>query len=215
VPHVHLDREGDRDLRTIVVHRLPSKLGHPGHVDEQIVLSEPQRTAVATLALSEQVQGRTDAERGKDVSRNLQTELATDHPGLLVTRQIDLAAHNHRDKLVGRGKVLVIDAGCVLGVFICGRVVRSGTLEIAEGRAAPRIEQGLDGGVGVLGRVMDLRDVVNRRDAVVELAQASEQLVDIDVLRPVDGGEFQQNVLVISRSPGRRARAVVDQDPIG
>ena len=49
--------------------------------------------------------------------------------------------------------------------------------------------QRLDGGVRVLRRVMDLRNVVHRRDAVVELAKSAEQLVDVDVLRPVDGRE--------------------------
>ena len=65
------------------------------------------------------------------------------------------------------------------------------------------------------GRVMDLRDVVHRRDARVELAQPAEQLVDVDVLRPVHRGELQQDVLEVSRAAARRARAVVDEHPVG
>ena len=58
--------------------------------------------------------------------------------------------------------------GASLRILVAGDA--AGALEIAEGGAAPGIEQRLDGGVGVLRRVMDLRDVVHRRDAVVELA---------------------------------------------
>src|SRR5580765_8715169 len=62
---------------------------------------------------------------------------------------------------------------------------------------------------------MDLRHVVDRRDAVVELGEAPEQLVDVDVLRPVHRGELQQNELEVSRAPARRARPVVDQHSVG
>ena len=61
---------------------------------------------------------------------------------------------------------LMRNASC--GILVAGHA--AGTLEIAEGGTAARIEQRLDGGVGVLGRVMDLGDVVHRRDAAVELA---------------------------------------------
>ena len=66
------------------------------------------------------------------------------------------------------------------------------TLEKAEGGAAPGIEERLDGGIRVLRRVMDLRHVVHRRDAVVELAQAAEQLVDVHVLRPYTGANVSR-----------------------
>ena len=109
---------------------------------------------------------------------------------------------------------MLFDAERILGICVFG-AVGPGTLEIAERRTTPRIEQGLDSGVGVLGRVVNLRDVVHRRDAIVELAQRTEQFVDVYVLGPVHGGELQKNVLVIGCGPGGRARAVVDQDPIG
>ena len=214
--HIHLDRDGQGDLRTLVVHRLPSKVGHPGHMDEQIVGPDPDVVVDAALAHGELVQDRTYPERREDVRRNLQTELASDRPGLRVDRrpEVDLAAHDHRDELVGRGEVLLFDAEGILGICIV-RAVGSRALEVAERRTTPRIEQGLDRSVGVLWRVVDLRDVVHGRDAVVELAQRTEQLVDVHILRPVHGGELLQNVFVIGYGPGRRARAVVDQDPIG
>ena len=81
---------------------------------------------------------------------------------------------------------LLFDAERVLRICIIGAVI-SRALEIAEGGAAPGIEQGLDGGVGMLRRVMDLRDVVHGRDAVIELAERTEQLVDVHILRPVHG----------------------------
>ena len=55
-------------------------------------------------------------------------------------------------------------------------------LEIAEHRAPARRPQALDRGVGMLRRMMDLTDVHHRRHARVDLRDAGEQFVDIDVL---------------------------------
>src|SRR5260370_37596662 len=63
--------------------------------------------------------------------------------------------------------------------------------------------------------MMDLRDVVHRRDAVIELAEPTEQLVDVHVLRPVHGGEGEENVFVVSYVPARRVRMIVDEYPVG
>jgi hypothetical protein len=52
---------------------------------------------------------------------------------------------------------------------------------------------------------MDFRDVVHCRDAVVELAEPTEQLVDVDAPRPVHRGEGEQNVMVVIDVPARRA----------
>ena len=41
MPHVHLDREGDRDLRALILDRLPRPCGLAGHVDEQVVGPDP------------------------------------------------------------------------------------------------------------------------------------------------------------------------------
>ena len=137
-------------------------------------------------------------------------ELASDLPGLLVARKVDLAAHDHGDELVARGEPLLLDADRVVRILVAGNASRA--LEIAEGGAAARIHDALDRGVGVLGRVMDLRDVVHRRDAVVELAERAEQLVDVHVLRPVHGGERQENVLEVGDVPARRAG---QEQPVG
>ncbi len=125
----------------------PGHVGHPGHVDEQVVRPERQRTAVAALALGEQVQGRADTERREDVRRNLKTELAPDQPGLLVMRKVYLAAHDHGHELVGRGEPLLLDADRVLRILVARNAARA--LEIAEGGAASCIHEALDGGVGV------------------------------------------------------------------
>src|SRR5439155_9650238 len=104
----------------------------------------------------------------------------------------------------------------VLRILVAGigaEDVGSRALEIAEGGAAPGVEQRLDGGVRMLRRVMDLRDVVHGRDAVVELRQTAEQLADVDVLRTVYGGESEENVLEVVDS-GRR-RAVEDENAVG
>ena len=57
----------------------------------------------------------------------------------------------------------------------------------------------------MLGRMVDLRDVVHRRDAVVELAERAEQLVDVHVLRAVHRREREENVLIVVDVSARRA----------
>ena len=97
------------------------------------------------------------------------SELASDRPRRLEARQVDLAAHDHRHELVVGGEVLLLDAARVGRILIAGHV--AGALEVAEDGAASRVGHSLDRRVGVLGRVMDLRDVVHRRDAAVDLAE--------------------------------------------
>src|SRR5262249_56188696 len=65
-------------------------------------------------------------------------------------------------------------------------------LEEAELGAPPGIAQSLDRRQGVLLGMMDLRDVVHRGDAGVELREPAEQLADVDVLRSVVFGEARQ-----------------------
>src|SRR5260370_40381390 len=174
-------------------------------VDEQVVGSEPQRATVAAVALGEPVEGRAHAERGQDMRRNLETEMAPDLPGLLVARKVNFAAHDPGGELVARGEPLLLDADRVVRILILGAVTDTRALAIAEGGATPRIHHSRDRGVGVRGRVMDLRDVVHRRDTVIELAERAEQLIDVHVLRPVHGSEREENVLVVIDVPARRA----------
>src|SRR5262249_5645405 len=47
------------------------------------------------------------------------------------------------------------------------------------------------------------------------LAEPAEQLVDVYVLRTVDGGELQQNELEVGRAAARRSRSVIDQHAVG
>ena len=49
------------------------------------------------------------------------------------------------DELIGRGEPLLLDAGRVGRILVAGNA--AGALEIAEGGAAPGVEQGLDGGI--------------------------------------------------------------------
>jgi hypothetical protein len=127
--------------------------------------------------------------------------------------QVHLASHDHVDELLVRREPLLLDAEGVLRILVSG--YPTGALEVAERGPAARVEQGLDGGVRVLGRVMDLRDVVHRRDSVVELGQAAEQLVDVHVLRPVHGRELLENEFEIRRIGTRGARLIVDEDAVG
>ena len=75
-----------------------------------------------------------------------------------------------------------------VGYWLPGNV--AGAFEIAEHAAPAGVDQRLDGGVGVLRRVMDLRNVEHGRHAVVELREAAEQFADVDILRPVDRREL-------------------------
>jgi hypothetical protein len=84
--------------------------------------------------------------------------------------------------------------------------------EIAEDAAAAGVAQALDGGVGMLGRVVDLAHVHHGGDARVELRDAAEQLVDVDVLRPEPLREVQQHRLVVV--PDVLGPAVVHQDRV-
>src|SRR5262245_27652075 len=209
VPHVHFDWEGDRDLCAAIAYRLPAHVRLPGHVDEQVIGSDPEGPGGITsrtdapLVLGECVQDGSDAEGREDVRRYLEAELAPDCPGRLVVLRpkVGLAAHDHGDELVGRGEELVFDADSVLRILIPGNATCA--FEVPERSAAPRIEQCLDGGVGVLRRVMDLRHVVHRGDAVIELGKPTEQLADVDVLRPVHGREPEKNVFEIGTASAR------------
>src|SRR6266550_9233756 len=62
---------------------------------------------------------------------------------------------------------------------------------------------------------MDLRHVMDSRDAVVELAQTAEQLVDVNVLRTVDRRELQQNEFEVRRVPAGRVGPVIDEYSVG
>src|SRR5882757_11282885 len=116
------------------------------------------------------------------------------------------------DELIARGEELLLDARRVERILIAGNRARA--LEIAEGGAAARIKERLDRSVGVLRRVVDLRDVVHRGHPVVQLREAAEQLADVNVLGAVHRRESEQDVLEVGRAPGYRARLVVDQHSV-
>src|SRR4030095_14163738 len=111
---------------------------------------------------------------------------------------------------VGRREERLVDAVRVSWIHVAGgwreydRNARA--LEIAEGGTAPGVEQRLDRGVRMLLRVVDLRHVVHGGDAVVELGEPAEQLVDVDVLGTVLRREGEQAQLELGRVTSPRAR---------
>jgi hypothetical protein len=127
-------------MRACVRRRLPRVVGHAGHVDEDVVGAED-------ALLRKFVEGGCHAEGRHHVQRDLQVELAPDLPHLLVALDIDLAAHDHAQKLVVGGEILLPDAARAAGMLLAFPPA----FEIAEDAAAARVAQSLDGGVGMLG----------------------------------------------------------------
>ena len=202
MPHVHFDRHGEGDMRAGVGGGLPGHVAHAGHMDEEAIRAE-------LSGRRQRVEGRLHSERADDMQGDRQAQFAPDLPRVLVARQIDLAAHEHAEQLVGRGEMLLADASRVAGIF---RLLAP-ALEIAEyGPAAGRTES-LDRRVGMFRRMMDLADVHHRGHAGVDLRNAAEQLVDVDVLRPIDHRELLKNRLVIIVRALRPS--VVDEDAVG
>jgi hypothetical protein len=171
-------------------------------VDEKAILAE-------LSGGRERVEGRLHSERADDMQSNRQVQLAPDSPRLLVARQIDLAAHEHAEQLIGRGKVLLADALGVAGIF---RLLAP-ALEIAEHRAPAGCAEARDRGVGMFGRMMDLADVHHRGHAGVDLREAGEKLVDVDVLRAITHRKLlQDRLIIIVRAFGP---TVVDENAVG
>jgi hypothetical protein len=181
---------------------LPAKVAYAGHVDEKAIRAESTR-------IRQRVESRLHSERRDDMRGDRQAELPADFPRLLVARQIDLAAHEHAEQLLGRRKVLLADA---LGVARIFRLLAP-ALEIAEHGASASGAQRLDRRVGMFRRMMDLADVHHRRHAGVDLRDAAEDLVDVDIPRPIRHRQFLENRLVIiMRALGP---SVVDENAVG
>ncbi len=139
--HVHFDRHRERHAGASILDLLPAHVRHPSHVNEQVVGTE-------LVGRSQRVERRTQAEAADDVRGDRNLQLASDGPGGFETRDVELAAHDHRQQLVARGEVLLLDAARVGWIFIAGN--STGALEVAEDAAAPRVGQALNRGVGVL-----------------------------------------------------------------
>src|SRR4029453_6981769 len=60
----------------------------------------------------------------------------------------------------------------------------------------------LDGGVGVLGGVVDVRPVDQGRDAGVDALQRAGQVAGVDVLGPVEGGEGVEDLNEVGAEGG-------------
>jgi hypothetical protein len=105
--------------------------------------------------------------------------------------------------------VLRANARGVAGIF---RLLAP-ALEIAEHRAPAGRAEPLDRGVGMFGRMMDLADVHHRRHAGVNLRDAGEKLVDVDVLRAITHGKLlQHRLIIIVRAFGP---PIIDEDAVG
>ena len=119
---------------------------------------------------------------------------------------------------VARGEPLVVDASRVRRIYVARNECREcWHLRSRKSRTRTRRPVSISAWMAAsecCGRVMDLRDVVHRRDAVVELREAPEQLVDVDVLRPVHRGELQQDEFEVSRASAWRTRSIIDENAV-
>ena len=105
--------------------------------------------------------------------------------------------------------MLLADARGVAGIF---RLLAP-ALEIAERRAPAGRAEPLDRGVGMFGRMMDLADVHHRRHAGVNLRDAGEKLVYVDVLRAITHGKLlQDQLIIVVRAFGS---PIVDENAVG
>ena len=101
--------------------------------------------------------------------------------------------HIERHQLVFRREVLLAQARDIVGVLVARRVSplagRGLRTAVGEHRAHARVGKPLDGRVGVLGRVVDVRPVEHAGDARVDRAEGAEEVARIGILRRVDGAE--------------------------
>ena len=189
-------------MGTRILSIFPAIVGHAGHMDEDVVLAEHARCA-------QFVERRLHPEGTDNMKGNRQIQLAPDLPGGFVTRHIYLATHDHGCQLVIGGKVLLLDACSVGGIFRAF----APTLEIAEDTAPPCIAQAFDRGVRVFRRVVNLADVHHRGNARIQLGNAAEQFVDIDVFGTINLRKPLQDRLVVIG--GIFGQSVIDQDAVG
>ena len=182
VAHQRLDIAGDRDRAAGVLDQLPLGVVERAAMDVGGVVLEPllgvelfQERAAAELADADM-----DGDAGADVARGL--ELRQGRFGRAAKgRQIE------RDELVVAGEILLAQPRDVAGIF-GGRdlhdpagLVLAGA--IGEHRPHARVLQSLDAGVGVRGRILDVRPVEHAGHAGVDRAERADVVGGIDVVR--------------------------------
>ena len=106
-----------------------------------------------------------------------------------------------RDQAVVGGEVGVADASDVLGMVQLAErpPLAAGRDAVGVDRADAGVLQTLDRRVGVIGRVVDVRPVEQRRDAAVERLERAGVVADVDVLGAVvaaDAAEHDREVVV-------------------
>ena len=75
---------------------------------------------------------------------------------------------------------------------------RTDALRVGEKSPAACLNEAIDAGIRVFGRVRDLRRVDSGRDAGINLAERSHEFRDVRVFRPVRGREDGLNFRLIT-----------------
>ena len=86
-------------------------------------------------------------------------------------------------------------------------------IAVGEHRAHPGLLQALDAGIGVLGRILDVRPIQHRGDASVDAAQRAEQVGDVGVLRHIVRAEFLLDQLDVVQQRAVRQRVAEEALP--
>jgi len=137
-----------------------------------------------------------DGDAGADVARGFER-------GQNLLGRAGRSGEIERDELIVAGEILLAqarDVARILGSF-CLPPAAIDRLRIAVGEHGPHagIGERLHGGIGVLGRVVDVRPIEDAGDAAVDGTERTEVIAGIHVIRGVVGAEcflHDRNVVV-------------------
>ncbi len=175
--------------------------------------SRPSRSSCSTMPKRPAIRPIADVHGDRDAELAGQLPLGLDH--LVLGEPGSTGGQRHRDQPVVAGDVRRPDptyvvAGDRLGAEEPVLLQRGVGAAVGVLRADPGLLQPLDRGVGVLGGVVDVRPVDERRDAGVEALQRAGQVAGVDVLGPVERREGVEHLDEVVVEGGVR-RAVADR----
>jgi hypothetical protein len=194
VTHQHLDVGRDRCLAAGLRDEVHLVVGQVGHVDVTDVLAhQPEVVHVLDGLVVQLVEPHPDVDADQDV------ELARERPVVLRDVGVHVAGlprgHGEREEAVVRREVRLADPPDVLGMVQLAQHPPLGPGRHAVGvdGADAGVPEALDRCVRVVGRVVDVRPVEQRRDTAVERLEGAGVVADVDVLRAVEAADLAEH----------------------